>query len=134
MKCSRCYLEQQGFRRVATLDTHIVEGFAFGYAADVSTAKDVVYVALQSAKVIYVGKTRNFRSRYNKGHIRWLRGEKGNSEKQRVRWLEVIRQGPVDFYAKNENHPLEEAEATWAAKLKPTLNVAGFRANTGSHW
>ncbi len=123
-------IRDRGFRWAATLREDEEHGFRFDYAPDVRSATNVVYVAVQDGadRALYVGKTVDFRyARYNYGHVRWLRGEKGNSEGQRLRWVAAVRRAPVHFYVENVHGPLEIAEARLIAELDPELNVTGVR-------
>ena len=106
------------------LDTHPDEQFEFDYKPTVREALDVVYIAERCGEILYVGKAKNFRGRYGYGHIRWLRGEKTNSEGQRLRWVAEINKGPIRFHARRATMPLLVEERELINELIPALNAA----------
>lgn len=121
-------LARNRFWPAATLREDETEEFRFDYSPDVREAQNVVYVAVQDVveRPIYVGRARNFRARYGYDHIRWLRGEKTNSESQRKRWVEVIYRAPVHFYVRVENGLLDHVEPRLIGLLQPELNMTGI--------
>ena len=116
-------LSSDGFVHVANVRVDEHEGYAFDYEPTVGQAKNVVYVAIQGDEVLYVGRAKSFRSRYGYGHVRWLRGEKRNSERQRQRWVKAIERGPIAFYARMASKSLDTEEREFIAALRPALNV-----------
>ncbi len=123
-KITSGWLRGNGFTLVATLHSHAEEKFQFDYESFVREALDVVYIVERDGEVLYVGKTKNFRTRYGYGHIRWLRGEKTNSEGQRLRWIAEVEVGPVRFYARRASQPLLVEERELIVQLNPKLNAA----------
>lgn len=118
------WLHNNGFDLVATLQTHPREIFEFDYEPSVRNALDIVYIAEREGEILYVGKAKNFRGRYGYGHIRWLRGEKTNSEGQRLRWVAEVEKGPIRFFARRASQPLLVEERALINQLNPRLNAA----------
>lgn len=116
-------LAARGFVVQAVMRTDPAQGFAIDHA-DNAIDGPVIYVAIGRGVVVYVGQARSFRRRYGGDHVRWLRGEKGTSERQRQRWVDELAAGAVTFYARSvPEHQLDHEERRLIGELRPRLNV-----------
>lgn len=107
----------------AVMRTDPAQGFVIDHAS-AAIEGPVVYVAVGRGVVVYVGQARSFRRRYGGDHVRWLRGEKGSSERQRQRWVDELSRGPVTFYARSvPEQQLDLEERRLIGELRPRLNV-----------
>lgn len=123
----REWLTADGFVELTTLRSDSIEQFAFDHVQS-APCDNLVYVALRGDEVVYVGKATSFRRRYDRGHVRWLRGEKTNSEEQRLRWVAEVAIGPVTFYGREcDPTSLATEERKLIAELRPKLNMTHNR-------
>ena len=121
-------LTADGFSQAGVMRQVGANEFTMSFTAFGQSADNVIYVATQENNLLYVGQARRFSSRYDKRHMtKWLPGLLGNSEQQRVRWVERLRMGPIMFFAKSFDGNLDRHEEEWMQRLDPLLNVAGRR-------